>query len=200
MEVRSCNGYWRFQQAWFLVLGHVWKLHFLWRIQVSPFSLCGQTSKFLEHPNCWFVFKDAWNMFPKNRWSEGSTPPQQKKPSPPYISWVSGEAKKQQWARFVLKNYEVPSDSDDASLLGRLQVCGGPILVEKMDQPWVEGLMSWFLSLGEVCWQIYLIGFLCKIVSIWNCNYTYAFFVFGGGAGKIWFSSNLSSFVATSPN
>ena len=71
---------------------------------------------------------------PSNRWSEDHHPNKNhQKPSPPYILVVSGEAKKQQWARFVLKNYEVPSDSNDAALLGRLQVCGGRKLVEKMD-------------------------------------------------------------------
>ena len=87
---------------------------------------------------------------PSNRWSEDHHPNKNhQKPSPPYILVVSGEAKKQQWARFVLKNYEVPSDSNDAALLGRLQVCGGRKLVEKMDPVGLEGLMSWFLSFEQ---------------------------------------------------
>ena len=80
MEVRSWNGYWRCQQAWFLVGWHVWKLHFFFGGGggAKPESVC-----VVKHQNSWniqnwgFVFNNAWNMCPLKsvKWR---SPPQQK--------------------------------------------------------------------------------------------------------------------------
>lgn len=156
MEVCSWNGYWRFQQAWFLVGWHVWKLNcsFLGgKNQVSPFSFCGQT-KMHGKIQTGDLLEYAWNV-PCSIGEEH------------HISW-QGESS--------INPRSIVSKVRGAIRLGRWRLARQTpsfwrlILVGKGEDFRSSLLTSWSSHLVKL-FQIYLIGFLWRIVNIWNCNY-----------------------------
>ena len=154
MEVCSWNGYWRFQQAWFLVGWHVWKLIFFLG-KNSGFALQFVRS----NKNAWKIQTEdlleyAWNV-PCSIGEEH------------HISW-QGESS--------INPRSIVSKFRGAIRLGRWRLarqtpsfwrpnfgCLGEDFRSSLFLSWSSHLVKMF--------QIYLIGFLWRIVNIWNCNY-----------------------------